>query len=190
MVDLLIGVATARQAMIGHDRIAPLTAHVPKLVGPVRAYVGGVSGADSAGRESGVRNSGLRAGRTDHQEEGQLARDHAGCSPVKTSLPSLMLYGPRRLSAPSPSRMGAVSLGETPASTSMQGAPVNRDRLDHDDADVLRAPVRERGRGRASAGGEADPDQRVGVCLRHRHRERAAGVDHRLDRIAADVTST
>jgi uncharacterized protein YjbI with pentapeptide repeats len=53
VVDLIVGMATARQAIFGHDRIAAFTGRMTKLAGPVGAHVGGVSGADNGGRRCG-----------------------------------------------------------------------------------------------------------------------------------------
>jgi hypothetical protein len=44
--------------------------------------------------------------------------NHAGCAPVKTSPLLVMVYGPSRFSAPSPSKIGALSPGATLARTS------------------------------------------------------------------------
>src|ERR1700722_1677378 len=95
------------------------------------AHVESVRGADGSRRERWVWNHGLsvrRAPRAPQQERegdqlepGELG-DHAG-SPVNTILPSPMVYGPSRLSAPSPSRIGAFSLSPTPASTSCRTRP-------------------------------------------------------------------
>ena len=64
---------------------------------------------------------------------------------VKTRRPFSKLYGPSRLSALNPSRIGAASLGTT-ASTPFRTRPLTVT-FDHDDGDLAFAAVSKRGLG-------------------------------------------